>query len=116
MRTLQAVTPVLPPLPRIPIGAAPICDAGADCGVVGGGGGGGAPPAPPNDPNYSTPRTRPPNRTGEPGITLGSRNFNWSMPLVSLSGRSGLDLNLSLTYNSLVWTQENGMIKFNAAY
>src|SRR5260370_1691548 len=36
------------------------------------------------------------------------------MPLVSLSGRSGLDLNLSLTYNSLVWTQENGMIKFNA--
>jgi hypothetical protein len=25
-----------------------------------------------------------------------------------------MDLNLSLTYNSLVWTQENGMIKFNA--
>jgi len=87
----------------------PICDIGSDCG--------GCPecePPAPNDPNYSTPRTQPQNRTGQPGITLGSRNYNWTTPLVSLTGRSGLDLNLTLTYNSLVWVYDNGMIKFNS--
>jgi YD repeat-containing protein len=72
------------------------------------------PPPPPRDPNYATPRTQPPNRTGEPGITLGSRNYNWSTSLVSLPGRSGMDLDVSLTYNSLVWVRENGVMKFNA--
>ena len=108
MRTLQSLPPVAPPSVGIPrTGMAPICD--VDCG--------GCPecePPTPNDPIYGTPRTQPQNKTGEPGITLGSRNFNWSAPLVSLSGRSGLDLNLSLTYNSLVWTQDAGQIKFNA--
>jgi RHS repeat-associated protein len=110
MRTLQSVTPVV----IAPGGKQPVVGMRCEFDCDPGGGGGEPPPTPPNDPNYSTPRTRPINRTGEPGITLGSRNFNWSVPLVSLTGRSGLDLNLLLTYNSLVWTREGGMIKFNA--
>jgi YD repeat-containing protein len=66
------------------------------------------------DPDFSTARLEPENETGKPGVTLGSRNFNWSIPLVSLTGRSGLDLNLALTYNSLVWTKEDTSIKFDA--
>ena len=65
---------------------------------------GGADPPPGSglDPNFSTARARPPNETGQAGVDLGSRNFNWSLPLVELKGRSGLDLNLALHYNSLV--------------
>jgi hypothetical protein len=77
----------------IPLGVQPICD--VDCNPCPE-----CEPPSPHDQNYETPRTRPPNRTGEPGITLGSRNYNWSLPLVSLPGRSGLDLELMLTYNS----------------
>jgi RHS repeat-associated protein len=84
----------------------------ADCDPLGGGGGGGNYPA--NDPNFSTARGRPFNDTGEPGVDLGSRNFNWSLPLLSLAGRAGLDLNLTLFYNSLVWTKDSSYMKFNA--
>jgi RHS repeat-associated protein len=107
VRKLQSLTPVVRPGGPM-TAAAPICDVGSDCG--------GCPdcgPPEPNDPNYSTPRTQPQNKTGQPGITLGSRNYNWSAPLVSLTGRSGMDLNLALTYNSLVWVYDNGQIKFN---
>ncbi len=34
-----------------------------------------------------------------------SGNYHWSTPLVSLPGRGGLDLNLSLHYNSLQWVR-----------
>src|SRR6185369_11422656 len=55
------------------------------------------------------------NETGmQEGVDLGSRNFNWSLPLLSLQGRAGLDLNLTLTYNSLVWTKDGSYMKFNA--
>ena len=56
-------------------------------------------------PNYdfANPRLTPLNDTGDPGVNPASQNINWSIPLVGLPGR-GLDLNLSLTYNSLVWT------------
>ena len=84
----------------------------ADCDPLGGGGGGGNYPA--NDPNFSSARRRPGNETGRPGVNLGSQNFNWSLPLLSLPGRAGLDLELSLTYNSLVWTKDGSFIKFNA--
>ena len=59
-------------------------------------------------PNYdfNTPRLEPANDTGDSGVNPGSQNINWSVPLVSLPGR-GLDLNLSLTYNSLVWTKSS---------
>ena len=84
----------------------------ADCDPYGGGGGGGNYPS--GDPNFSGPRGRPTNETGQPGVDLGSQNVNWSLPLVSLPGRAGLDLNLTLAYNSLVWTKEGSFIKFNA--
>ncbi len=47
-------------------------------------------------------------------MTLGSRNFNWSLPLVSLPGRAGLDVSISLYYNSLVWTRQGNFIEYNA--
>lgn len=100
--------------PQVPIAKAPIeskliC---ADCDPYGGGGG--ASNYPSGDPNFSTARRRPANETGQSGVDLGSRNFNWSMPLLSLPGRSGLDLNLTLFYNSLVWTRDGSFVKFNA--
>ena len=84
----------------------------ADCDPQGGGGGGSFYPT--SDPNFSTARRRPINQTGEPGVDLGSRNFNWSLPLLSLPGRAGLDLNLRLSYNSLVWTKDGSFMKYNA--
>lgn len=82
---------------------APICDTCFE-----------ADPTYPNDPEFSTARNAPQNDTGEPGVDLGSRNFNWGTPLVSLPGRSGLDLNIALYYNSLVWTKQDSSIQFNA--
>lgn len=83
----------------------------ADCDPQGGGGAG---IYPAGDPNFSTARGLPVNETGQQGVDLGSRNFNWSLPLVSLAGRAGLDVNLSLSYNSLVWTKDGSFMKFNA--
>lgn len=83
----------------------------ADCDPYGGGGGAGNYPA--GDPNFSTARGNPANETGEPGVDLGSRNFNWSAPLLYLRGRAGLDLSLTLFYNSLLWTKDGSLIKFN---
>jgi RHS repeat-associated protein len=84
----------------------------ADCDPQGGGGG--AVYYPSGDPNFSTARVQPINETGQPGVTLGSRNFNWNLPLVSLPGRAGMDFSLTLYYNSLVWTKDGSYIKFNA--
>ncbi|HKR12490.1 MAG TPA: S8 family serine peptidase [Pyrinomonadaceae bacterium] len=84
----------------------------ADCDPLGGGGGGSFHPI--NDPNFSTARRQPINETGQAGVDLGSQNFNWSSPLLGLPGRAGLDLNLSLFYNSLVWTKDGTYMKFNA--
>lgn len=80
----------------------------ADCDPSGGGGAGGS------DPYFGAGRTRPLNETGRHGETLGSRNFNWDLPLVGLRGRAGLDLSLTLYYNSLVWTKQGGAIQYNA--
>jgi RHS repeat-associated protein len=84
----------------------------ADCDPLGGGGGGSNHPA--NDPNFSTARQRPANETGQAGVDLGSRNFNWNLPLLNLPGRAGLGLTLTLSYNSLVWTKDGSFMKFNA--
>ena len=65
------------------------------------------------DPEYSNSRGRPENETGQTGEDLGSRNFNWDTSLVNLPGRAGHDLNLSLYYNSLVWTRQGNSIQFN---
>ena len=86
----------------------------ADCDPQGGGAG--STNYPSGDPNFSTARELPLNETGQEGVDLGSRNFNWSLPLLSLPGRAGLDLNLALTYNSLVWTKDGSSIKYNADF
>jgi YD repeat-containing protein len=63
--------------------------------------------------DFATARLDASNRTGEPGVDLVSRNFNWGIPLVGLPGRSGLDLGLSLSYNSLVWTRSGNYMLFD---
>jgi len=83
----------------------------ADCDPYNGGGGGGNVPS--GDPGFSEPRTLPPNETGQPEVDLGSQNVNWSQSLVSLPGRAGMDLNLTISYNSLVWTKDGSFIKYN---
>jgi len=57
------------------------------------------------DPDTSAARVDPMNETGGGGENPLSRNFNWSLPLVNLPGRAGMDLSLTLSYNSLVWTK-----------
>jgi YD repeat-containing protein len=73
-----------------------------------------APAPPPTGDNYSIARIDLNNRTGEPGEDLLSRNYNFNISLLSLKGRSGLHLGLSLTYNSLVWVRSGNVMKFNA--
>ena len=63
--------------------------------------------------NFNLARLDPANRTGGGGEDPLSRNFNWSLPLVGLQGRAGLNLGLSLSYNSLVWTKSGSYISFN---
>ena len=58
-------------------------------------------------------RLDPMNRTGTGGEDPLSRNFNWTLPLVNLPGRAGMDLSLSLSYNSLVWTRTGNYISFD---
>jgi PKD repeat protein len=61
----------------------------------------------------SNARLDPRNQTGGGGENPLSRNFNWSLPLVGLPGRAGLDLGLMLSYNSLVWTKNGNFISFD---
>ena len=58
-------------------------------------------------------RLDPMNRTGGGGEDPLSRNFNWTLPLVNLPGRAGMDLSISLSYNSLVWTKTGSYISFD---
>jgi len=61
----------------------------------------------------SVARLDPVNETGGRGENPLSRNFNWTLPLLSLPGRAGMDLGLSLAYNSLVWTRNGSSISFD---
>lgn len=58
--------------------------------------------APPNFTSLNEARVDPRYRAGAPGEDLFSGNVNYSLPLVSLPGRAGLDLNLSLSFNSAI--------------
>lgn len=49
----------------------------------------------------------------QPGNGLTSRGAEWSVPLLSLPGRAGLDLGLSLSYSSMVWTRSGPYIYFD---
>ena len=48
-----------------------------------------------------------------PGNALTSRDAEWSVSLLSLPGRAGLDLGLSLSYSSMVWTHSGPYIYFD---
>jgi len=65
---------------------------------------------------FETARVDQLNRTGRPGEDLYSGNFNFSIPIVSLPGRAGHDLNISLSYNSLVWTRNGNVMRFDMDY
>jgi len=68
----------------------------------------------PVDSDSSTARLDPLNETGGGGENPLSRNFNWNLPLVRLPGRADLDLGLTLSYNSLVWTKSGtNLISFD---
>jgi YD repeat-containing protein len=41
----------------------------------------------------------------QPGNGMLTRDASWSVPLLSLPGRNGLDLGLGLSYSSMVWTR-----------
>ena len=49
----------------------------------------------------------------QPGRGMLSRDANWSLPLLSLPGRAGLDLGLALSYSSMVWTRSGPYIYFD---
>jgi YD repeat-containing protein len=49
----------------------------------------------------------------QPGNGLASRDTEWSVSLLSLPGRSGLDLGLTLSYSSMVWTRSGPYIYFD---
>ena len=58
----------------------------------------------------------PHNRMGGAGEDLFSGNYHWSLPLVSLPGRAGLDLNITLHYNSLIWARYGSVMEFDHDY
>jgi len=72
-------------------------------------------PAPPSmqDDNLAMAMLAPMNRVGTGREDLLSRNYNWGLPLIGLPGRAGLDLNLTLSLNSLIWTKSGGNIHFD---
>src|SRR6185437_11492926 len=87
--------------------SAPLCDGGGVCGPN------------PSDPSYggivsSRPQKQNARGTSSPVIAswegplvvrrpIGSQSYNKAIPILSLPGR-GLDLNLTLYYNSRIWT------------
>jgi hypothetical protein len=64
-------------------------------------------------PNLNMALIDPINRIGLPGEDLLSRNYNWSLPLLALPGRAGLDLGLALSLNSLVYTRAGSVMYFD---
>jgi hypothetical protein len=49
----------------------------------------------------------------QPGHGMLAHDAIWSVPLLSLPGRAGLDLGLSLSYSSIVWTRSGPYIHFD---
>src|SRR6185295_17528120 len=47
------------------------------------------------------------------GDQLRARDVEWSLPILSLPGRAGLDLGLTLSYSSLVWTRAGNYMYFD---
>jgi YD repeat-containing protein len=49
----------------------------------------------------------------QPGNGMLTRDVSWSVPLLSLPGRAGLDLGLALSYSSMVWTRSGPYMHFD---
>lgn len=49
----------------------------------------------------------------QPGDQLRARDCEWGVTLLDLPGRAGLDLGLSLSYSSLVWTRSGPYLYFD---
>lgn len=49
----------------------------------------------------------------QPANGMLARDATWSVPLLSLPGRNGLDLGLALSYSSMVWTRSGPYIHFD---
>ena len=49
----------------------------------------------------------------QPGNGMLTRDGTWSVALLSLPGRAGLDLGLGLSYSSMVWTRSGPYIHFD---
>jgi RHS repeat-associated protein len=49
-----------------------------------------------------------------PRTVQGSQSFSYSVPLFALRGRNGLDVDLTLYYNSFIWTVMGNSIVLNA--
>ncbi|HJP93641.1 MAG TPA: DUF4214 domain-containing protein [Pyrinomonadaceae bacterium] len=49
----------------------------------------------------------------QPGHGMLARDASWSVPLLSLPGRNGLDLGLTLSYSSMVWTHSGPYLYFD---
>jgi YD repeat-containing protein len=47
------------------------------------------------------------------GNQVQARDCEWSVPLLSLPGRSGMNLGLNLSYSSLVWTRSGPYVYFD---
>lgn len=61
--------------------------------------------------SLATARTDPFNQSGN---QVQARDCEFTIPLLSLPGRAGLDLGLSVTYSSLVWTQSGPYVYFDS--
>jgi YD repeat-containing protein len=53
------------------------------------------------------------NPKNQPGNGMLTRDGTWSVSLISLPGRAGLDLGLGLSYSSAVWTRSGPYIHFD---
>ena len=49
----------------------------------------------------------------QPGNGMLTRDVSWNVSLLSLRGRAGLDLGLSLSYSSMVWTRSGPYLYFD---
>ena len=63
-----------------------------------------------NPTSIASARMDPFNQSGD---QIEARDCEWSLPLISLPGRAGLDLGLGVSYSSLVWTASGPYLYFD---
>ena len=69
---------------------------------------------PQSGPDFPAAMLDPNNRTGGTREDLLSGNYNWALGILGLSGRAGMDLDLSLSYNSLAtWIRSGNFVDFD---